>query len=476
MISIRETVALAACGLTIAGCAVGPNYKPRRADAPAAFSNGAATNLTSADAVAAWWRGFNDERLNSLIDRSLTNNHDVRIAAANLKESRALRRQTQFDLLPTITPRAGYTRTLTSQAAAFGFPRQLREVGLYDVGFDATWEIDLFGHVRRSVEANTAAMQAAEANLQDARVSLIGEVARNYFELRGVQNQLAVARRNSDNQRETLHITQARLDGGRGTQLDVARASAQLNNTLASIPALQQAVTHAVHRLSVLAGQQPTALAAELQDAAPMPGLPALVAIGNPDSLLRRRADVRAAERNLAAATARIGIDTADLFPRVTFNGQLGLQAGNIAGLDKGGADAWSFGPRITWAALDYGHVHARIKAAGARAEAALAIYQRTILTTLEETEDALVDFGQEQARRDYLREAVNSSETAATLARQRFDNGATDFLTVLDAERVLLEAEDQYAQSQTRTATALIAVYKALGGGWEVSEPPSAK
>jgi multidrug efflux system outer membrane protein len=234
------------------------------------------------------------------------------------------------------------------------------------------------------------------------------------------------------------------------------------------VPPLETAIAQSMHRLGVLVGEQPTALTAELQNPTPLPPLPALIAIGSPDALLRRRADVRSAERTLAAATARIGVATADLFPRVTFNGSVSLQASSISSLADSGNDAYSFGPRITWAALDYGHVRARIQAAGAHAEAALAAYERTVLTTLEETENALVDFGRERARHDFLRDSVASSETAAALARQRFEAGATDFLTVLDAERFLLEARDQFARSQTRTATALVAVYKALGGGWE--------
>ncbi|MDB6108820.1 MAG: efflux transporter outer rane subunit, partial [Pedosphaera sp.] len=220
--------------------------------------------------------------------------------------------------------------------------------------------------------------------------------------------------------------------------------------------------------LSVLTGQQPTVLVGELKEPAPMPALPALVAISNPEALLRRRPDVRAAERTLAAATARIGVATADLFPRVTFNANIALQASTLSGLGKAGADTWSFGPSITWAALDYGHVRARIQASDARAAGALAAYEQTVLITLEETENALVDFGREQVRRDFLSESVQASQVAATLARQRYENGATDFLTVLDAERVLYSAQDQLAQSQTRTGTALVAVYKSLGGGWE--------
>jgi multidrug efflux system outer membrane protein len=393
----------------------------------------------------------------------------LRIATANLREARALRREAQFDLGPVVTGVGSYTHSLASKDAEPFAPRSERNLSLYDVGFDATWELDVFGRVRRSVQAATADVQTVEAERRDVLVSLISEVARNYFELRGAQGELAVAQRNADNQRETVKITEARLEGGRGTELDVAQARAQLNSTLASIPPQEQAIAHAIHRLSVLIGEQPTALTAELSEAKPLVALPTLVAIGKPEELLRRRPDIRAAERTLAAATARIGVATADLFPRVTFNGSIGLEAASIAGLGKSGADNWSFGPSITWAALDYGHVRARMKASDARAEAALATYERTVLTSLEETENALVDFGRERVRHDFLNESVLASETAAKLARQRFENGATDFLTVLDAERVLYQGQDQLAQSQTRTATALVAVYKSLGGGWEV-------
>ncbi len=426
----------------LASCAVGPNYNPAKNKVASAFANSAQPGLATNDTVIAWWRGFNDAQLNDLVDHAIASNHDLRIATANLLEARALRRQTQFDLLPTINADAGYANNRFSRAATFNAPGVGRNQELYDAGFDATWELDFFGRVRRSVQAGTAEVQAAEANRRDALVSLISEVARNYFELRGAQNELGVARRNAENQRETLNITQARLDGGRGTELDVARARAQLNSTLASIPPLETAAARARHRLDVLTGREPTALLAELELSVPLPALPPLVSISNPEALLRRR-----------------------------FNGQVGLEANSFSGLAQSGSDTWSFGPRISWAALDLGHVRARIVAADARAEAALAAYQRTVLTTLEETEDALVGFGREQARRDFLVETVRASQTAATLARQRFDSGAADFLTVLDSERVLLEAQDQLAQSQTRSATALVAVYKALGGGWESEE-----
>jgi multidrug efflux system outer membrane protein len=462
--------------LLLAGCAAGPNYHPPTTETPAAFANGAQTNLSTEQTVAAWWRGFNDPQLDLLVDRALAGNHELRIATANLLQARALRRGTQFDFLPVPEGTASYTHSLYSQAFEPGVPRNLRNLELYDAGFDATWELDFFGRVRRSVEASTAEVQAAGATRRDVLVTLVSEVARNYFELRGTQMELAVAQRNAENQRQTLQITQAVLDGGRGTELDVARARAQLNNTLAEIPPLEADIAHAEHRLAVLVGRQPATLVAELRDPKDLPALPQMVAIGSPESLLRRRSDVRAAERNLAAATANIGIATADLFPRVTFNGNIGLQASTLGGLGKNGSDTWSFGPSITWAALDLGHVRARMQAAGAQADAALATYERTVLTTLEETENALVDFSRDQARRDFLRESERASQTAATLARQRYENGATDFLTVLDAERVLNDAQNQLAQSNTRTCTALVAVYKALGGGWEIEAGSDAK
>jgi multidrug efflux system outer membrane protein len=454
--------------LVLAGCAAGPDYKAPRTSVPAAFANGAQTNLNAGETMVTWWRAFKDPELNTLVDRALTNNHDLRIATATLREARALHRSAQFDLAPAFNGDASYTHSLYSTAFEPGVPRANRDIELYDAGFDATWELDLFGHVRRSVQATAAEVQAAEASRRDVQVSLISEVARNYFELRGAQNQLAVAHRNADNQNENLKITLAMFEGGRGTELDTSRARAQWNATLAAIPPLETAVARAMHRLAVLTGQQPNALMAELKEPAPLPDLPAMVGIGDPETLLRRRPDVRAAERGLAAATARIGIATSDLFPRVTFNGRIGLEASEISGLGKAGSDTWSFGPGITWAALDLGHVRARINAADARAEAALANYERTVLTTLEETENALVAFGREQTRRDFLRESERASETAASLARQRYENGVADFLSVLDAERVLFEAQDQLAQSQTRTGTSLVAIYKALGGGWE--------
>src|SRR5437899_6864877 len=456
----------------LAGCAVGPNYKPPQTSVANSFAN-APTNVVSLDegALATWWRGFNDARLDRLVDRAMTNNHDLRIATANLKEARALRRLATFDFAPTVQANAGYANSLLSKAAALpSTPRDAREIELYDASFDAAWELDFFGRVRRSVQAANAQDDSVEATRLDMLVSVIAEVARNYFELRGVQNQLAVARKNADVQTETLKITQSRLDGGRGTDFDVSRSRSLLNLTLSTIPPLEAAIQKTIYRIAVLTGQQPTALTTDLFAPVPLPSVIPPLALSNPEFLLRRRPDIRAAERSLAAASARIGIATADLFPRVTFIGSVGLQAETLAGLGKNGADTGNFGPRITWASLDLGRVQARIKAADARTEASLAFYERTVLTALVETEGALVDFGQEQSRQQFLATSAEASQKATDLAHQRYEGGVTDFLSVLDAERTLLEAQDRLAASQTRTATAFVAVYKALGGGVPVT------
>ena len=344
-------------------------------------------------------------------------------------------------------------------------PRGLK---LYNVGFDALWELDIFGRVRRSVEASNDEVEAQEATLRDLSVSLVAEVARNYFELRGLQNQLAVARKNIENQVKTVEITRIKFEVGRGTELDTSRATAQLDTTRAIIPTLEAGIYRTMHRLSVLTGQLPNTLTESLMTVAPMPKIPEIINIGNPADLLRRRPDIKIAERMLAAATASIGIATADLFPRVTIVGTLSLEATKLSAVGAGGSDTFSIGPRISWAFLDMAHVYARIKAANASAESSLAHYEQTVLSALEETENALVNYNRERARQSLLLSAANASVKAEELAQLRFNEGVSDFLTVLDNEQRLLEDQDRLAQSETATATALAALYKALGGGWE--------
>jgi hydrophobe/amphiphile efflux-1 (HAE1) family protein/NodT family efflux transporter outer membrane factor (OMF) lipoprotein len=476
-VAAGATLLLLLGGLTsvvlLNGCAVGPNFHPPKTEVGAAFANANQTNLSQASTTVTWWRGFNDPILNRLVDEAVATNQDLRIATAHVLEARALRMGAVADLFPIASANAGWTKSLSSQdSTPVPLPRSQRENGLYDAGFDAVWELDIFGRVRRSIEADTAIVAATVATRQDVLVTVISEVARNYFELRGAQNGLAVARSNAETERETLDIILMKLKAGTATELDTARARAQLDATLALIPPVDASIKRAIYRLGVLTGQQPTALEAELAPPARIPEPPPLVSIGNPAELLRRRADVRSAESSLAAATARIGVETAALFPRVTFIGSLGVQASDISRLFQSGSDTYSFGPRISWAALDIGHIRARMKAANARADAQLAAYEKTVLTALEETENALVEFGQEQVRRDYLRASNRSATDAAALARRRYEGGIGDFLPVLDAQRSQLLIQAQLAQSETRTATSLVAIYKALGGGWEIEQP----
>ncbi|OQY69393.1 MAG: hypothetical protein B6D46_00185 [Polyangiaceae bacterium UTPRO1] len=478
--SAAVVLALVGAGAAFSGCMVaGRDYEPPALRVPERFrgAGGAAeATLDARDAVeVAWWKGFGDPELTSLVERAARRNRDLAIATAAVREARALRFESMLDLAPTVTSNAGFVEARISRDSIRGsgaFAAIERERGLYDAGFDAGWELDLFGRVRRSIEARTADVAAAEGRLRDVLVSVQAEVARAYLELRGAQLRLDVAERNAANQASTYELTKVLLEGGRGTELDTARAEAQLTATRAMIPRVRLVSERARHRLGVLLGVAPTALEEELAAREPLPRLPELAAVGSPSELLRRRPDIMTAEHELMAATARRGVAVADLFPRVTFSGSVALQAQSLAGLGGAGSDTFNFGPRIFWAAFDLGRVRARIVAADARSEAALARYERTVLGALEETENALVQLARERQRRDELRVSAAASERATVRARERYQYGVANFLEVLDAERRLLEVQNDLADSETETATSLVAVYKALGGGWQVPEP----
>ena len=464
MRSVVVALAVAAC---VGGCAVGPDYEQPQVDVSPQFANAAAPGFTGSDVQADFWKLFNEPVLDDLVAAALDANKDLAQARANLLAARAGRRLVGFDSYPTVTAGASRFRALQSEDQVPGLRRAEREFESADAGFDAAWELDLFGRVRRGREAARADEQAAAAEVRNAQVTVTAEVARNYFVLRGLQEQLDVATRNAENQRQTLELTRVRLDAGRGTELDRSRAEAQLKTTLASIPPLRASIATTTYRLSVLTGRLPDALSTTLAAPQPLPALPQLNAIGSPDALLRRRPDVRSVERSLAAATARVGIAVGDLFPRVTFFGSVGYNSARVGNLGDAGTDTYSYGPSISWAAFDLGRVRARIDIQKAQTQAVLAAYESTVLTALEETEGALVTYGHAQSRRATLEEAAAASSRAASLARQRFEGGLANFLDVLDAERDALSAQDSLAQSRTQTATSLIAVYKALGGGW---------
>jgi multidrug efflux system outer membrane protein len=464
-------IVLLAVAAALAGCAVGPNYaKP---DTPVAqqFVGARDGAYTTEEVQGKFWTRFSDSTLDRLVEDALLANHDLRIALGNLVEARALRRQAQFDLAPTVTAAGGYTKERFPQVdSPTGQPLT---ASFYDAGFDAFWELDFFGRIRRNVEAQSAEVAGAEASLRDAQVSVSAEVARTYFELRGLQTELAVAHRNVDNQHETLALTQARLDAGRSTELDTSRAQSQLSATLATIGPLEAAVARSIHRLSVLTGRDPNALNELLQPAQELPQLPALSAVGDPAGLLRRRPDIRIAERQLAASTALVGVAIADLFPKVTFTGSFGYAAPEVGALGESASRGYVIGPSISWAAFDIGRVHAQVAGSRARADVALAGYEQSVLRALEETEDALVTHARTRASLQDASDAAQASQTAARIARTRYEGGLVDFLDVLDAERTELAAEDRLAQARTDTATSLIAVYKALGGGWEAAPLP---
>jgi multidrug efflux system outer membrane protein len=455
----------------VAGCAVGPDYKPPKTETPSAYT--AEDTAYAADApIAQFWTVFNDDTLNALVGYALQRNHDLRIALANLNQARAIRRETQFDQLPTVTAQAAHTKARVS--ADESLTGQPYSSTLNTGGIDAAWEIDIWGRVRREVESSTANEQAVAADLHAMQVSVAAEVARNYFELRGAQLQYDVAQRNANNQQETLKIVQARLDAGRGTEFDTARAQAQLSATLATLPELQARITNTIHRLSVLVGEQPNALEATLAAKENLPALPRLVNIGKPEDLLRRRPDINAAERRLAASTADIGVAKGDWFPRVNFTGEIGFASSSIDRIGDGPSSTYAYGPSIQWAALDFGHVNARVNLAKAREQSALAAYEQTVLRALEETEDALVSYRETRKQLDHLQMSANASARATELAHLRFDNGSSDFLDVLEVQRTQLLTEASYANARTNAATSLIALYKALGGGWNIEDKDS--
>lgn len=456
---------LASLSLLLAACTVGPDYREPTVPMPAAFGNADAPFAATSPAhLGTFWKLFEDPLLDQLVGDALTANHDLHIAVARVLEARALRGETRLDLAPTITAGGGYTEQLSAIDQAIG-PRSQEQ---YDAGFYAFWELDLFGRVRRAVEASNAELEGSIADLHDVEVIVAGEVTRTYLELRGQQQQLDVARRNVANQSATVRVTADRLTAGRGTELDTTRAQALLSATRATMAPLEAAVLHSIHRLGVLTGREPNALRNLLDPAQPLPQVPDLIAVGDPGLLLRRRPDIRVAERALAASSARIGVAVADLFPRVSFTGSVGYAAASAGDLGNDGTGTRLVAPGISWAAFDIGSVRARIAGSQARSVAALARYEQTVLQALEEAENTLVTHARAREQFMHLTASAAASDRAAELARLRYENGVVDFLQVLDAERTLLEAEDRLARSRTATATSLVAVYKALGSGWE--------
>jgi outer membrane protein, multidrug efflux system len=481
-----KSIGLFMAAALFAGCTVGPNYRTPQTSVPATFTGAATTQPATQSITAptvpmdAWWRTFNDPMLDQLIEQARLANLDLRLAEARVREARAQRGVVSAGYWPQVDSSANYTRSRNSKnlspgGVAVGPGGQTgfggTEQDLWQAGFDAAWEVDVFGGIRRSVEAADAEIAAAIADRNNVLVSLLGETARNYVELRGFQRQVSIAQANAKAQEETLSLTQAKFRAGLVSDLDVARAEAQVASTRATIPSFEAAAQQAVHRLGVLTGKPPEALVSSLGMPHAVPVPPPEISVGLPSDLLRRRPDIRLAERQIAAATARIGVATADLFPRFTLNGSLGLSANKFANWADSNSVFWSLGPGVTWPVFNAGRIRANIRVQNARADQALANYENTVLLSLEEVENALVAFDREQARRRILVGAVESNRRAVDLSQQLYQRGVSPFLDVLDAQRALFLSQDALSRSDTTVSANAVALFKALGGGWMSEE-----
>ncbi|MEO1656702.1 MAG: efflux transporter outer membrane subunit [Pseudomonadota bacterium] len=475
--SFFNTLIASASALTIAACAtVGPDYVTPDTDdlTTSMIQTDAAATTVAVEPAQVWWTALGDDTLNALVDQAFSENRDLRQAVANLEAARAALGLERTNLRPQGQAGASYERRRLA-GAAFGLDdASFDDSNFYSIGGAASWELDFFGRVRRGVEAAYAETGAAEALRRDAQALVAAETVRAYTDYRGAEVQLDVARQNLEVQNSTLELTQTRLEEGLGQRLDVARAEAQVKTTEASIPPLEAAKVAAATRLATLTGSTLPGIEDRLaQGTQTLPVPPASLAIGDVETLIDRRADIRLAERQLAAATARIGLAKADYFPRIALTGSIDTSAQSLAGVGNEGSFGYGVGPSLTWVGFDVPRVRAQVKAAGARAESSYAAYEQTVLVALEETQTALTAYGREKVRFDALATAAERAREAAELARIRYDGGVDDFIDVLDAESRQLSAEAALAVSRTAVTRNYADVYRALGAGW--TEAPQA-
>jgi NodT family efflux transporter outer membrane factor (OMF) lipoprotein len=537
-LSNLPVVSLAALG-TLSGCMIGPNYKAPEVKVNPSFAEsqvpttGPATTQLSKVAIAAsppveWWSTFRDSELQSLVQRAVKENLDLKQAASRVRQARAQAGVTGADLLPNFNMDGGYQRAHGSKnvsipLAAFGasggssgssnstastpkskltLPGQVNtaqtnsgqineaanpggpqsplglgglpgvSTSLYQVGFDSNWEIDVFGGSRRAVQAAINDVQAAEEDRRDVLVTLLAEVARTYVNLRGYQKQMQIAKENLAAQQDTLELTTAKFKAGFVTDLDVARQATQVATTAADLPVLDAQIRISIHAMGVLLAEDPNALMTELSANGPIPPVPPEIPIGLPSELLRRRPDVRRAERQLAAATARIGEAEADLLPKFSITAALGFDSTRPKALFDWSSRYWAVSPGVSWPIFDAGRICFNITVKDEQQKQASEAYQLAVLTALKDVEDSLSSYRTEQLRNAALVDASTAAHQAVVLAKQQYEQGIVDFLTVLDAERAEFGTEDSVAQSDRNISTDLIALYKALGGGWEVMLP----
>ena len=455
--------------LGLGGCApVGPDYAPPQPQAPPAWHTTLDDGLRVGDpdpaGLAAWWSTLKDPVLSGLIKAAITGNLDLKQAQARVREARAQRGISQADLLPTLDA----SGTVGRQRTSLNTGGTGKETDLYSAGFDAGWEIDIFGGLRRSVEAAQADLEASQADLRDVLVTLTAEVARDYVEARTYQTRLAVALDNLGAQRETFELIQSRFDAGLSDELALQQARYNLEDTRSQIPNLRIGLAQALNRLAVLLGQLPGQVHSRLEPPAKAPVTPPTVALGVPAEMLRRRPDIRKAERQLAAQTARIGVATAELYPKFRLAGSIGLESFKSGDLFKAASQAWSIGPSFSWRIFDAGAIRRNIEVQDARQEQYLYAYQAAVLGALREVENAITSYVQEQLRRDRLQAAVDAARRAEQLARAKYQAGLVDFSNVLDAQRSLFSYQDQLATSEGTVTSDLVSLYKTLGGGWQ--------
>lgn len=461
----------------ISGCTVGPDYKPPQTRVPDAWSGpteaaGAEQKAAAAKDIVQWWTTFGDSTLTSLVERAVKSNLDLKQAESRILQARAARGIVTAGLWPSVETTGSFTRSRSAAATTLAGTSGGVTRNLYQAGLDAAWELDIFGGVRRDVEAANADVLAAVEDRRNVLVTLTAEVALNYIDLRGFQQQIAIAQQNLAAQRHSADLTRQRFQGGFVSALDVANADVQVATTASQIPLLESSARQAIYNISVLLGFEPAVLVEELSPASLIPVAPPTVPMGVPSDLLRRRPDIRRAEAQIHATTARIGVATADLFPKLSLSGTGGFQGSQSNTLTNWNNRFWSLGPSVSWQVFDAGRIGSNIELQKVLEEQSFITYQQTVLTALQDVENALIASAKEQEHRKSLIEAVTASRKAVNLATQLYTEGQTDFLNVLAAQRTLYTSEDALVQSNRTVSTNLVALYKALGGGWNDKSP----
>lgn len=425
------------------------------------------TLMLATETLENWWSEFNDPVLDTLIEKARNHNLDINVAVANVYASRALLKETKFDRLPTVTANGNYTRTRLGENVFVQGSNPT--FSTYNGSFDAFWEVDLFGRVSNRIKGAYANNQLSVADLQAVYVSIFAEVATTYLELRGTQYLMDIAIRNLKGQQDTYDLTVKLSDAGTSNSLDVSRALAQLENTRASIPPLKARLEALKNSLSVLIGEVPGNLDSAIVDSQPLPSLQSSVALGDVNELLRRRPDIRKAEATLQIQIAKYNLSVTELYPKIQFGGSIGFSAVDFSNFGSKESFTWSVMPNISWAAFNLGRVKQQIKKEDALTLAALNQYEKVVLQALEEIKTAFTNYSNELQRREILRNSSEASAEAVKFAKQRFNAGLDSFIDYLSADNTLLQSENLLAISEISSATSLIAIYKALGGGWEI-------